>query len=138
MLLGYPCLGPPRPGLDANRAIAVVRAAGFVGLTERFADSLLLLKRTFDFDARAPRMPPGSTLERRAGLRQSAYTPEDLKEGLAELKHWRTPDHDVYEVAAQLFDERFRRSGEEILDLVLSLPSRRRLAASSDCGNSNT
>ena len=44
-------------------------------------------------------------------------------------KHWRTPDHDVYEVAAQLFDERFRRSGEEILDLVLSLPSRRRLAA---------
>ena len=51
MLLGYPCLGPPRPGLDANRAIAVVRAAGFVGLTERFADSLLLLKRTFDFDA---------------------------------------------------------------------------------------
>ena len=82
MLLGYPCLGPPRPGLDANRAIAVVRAAGFVGLTERFADSLLLLKRTFD--------------------------------------------------------ERFRRSGEEILDLVLSLPSRRRLAASSDCGNSNT
>ena len=61
MLLGYPCLGPPRPGLDANRAIAVVRAAGFVGLTERFADSLLLLKRTFDFDARAPRMPPGST-----------------------------------------------------------------------------
>ena len=100
-----------------------------MGLTERFADSLLLLKRTFDFDARAPRMPPGSTLERRAGLRQSAYTPEDLKEGLAELKHWRTPDHDVYEVAAQLFDERFRRSGEEILDLVLSLPSRRRLAA---------
>ena len=74
-------------------------------------------------------MPPGSTLERRAGLRQSAYTPEDLKEGLAELKHWRTPDHDVYEVAAQLFDERFRRSGEEILDLVLSLPSRRRLTA---------
>ena len=74
-------------------------------------------------------MPPGSTLERRAGLRQSAYTPEDLKEGLAELKNWRTPDHDVYEVAAQLFDERFRRSGEEILDLVLSLPSRRRLAA---------
>ena len=57
------------------------------------------------------------------------YTPEDLKEGLAELKNWRTPDHDVYEVAAQLFDERFRRSGEEILDLVLSLPSRRRLAA---------
>ena len=40
------------------------------------------------------------------------------------LKNWRTPDHDVYEVAAQLFDERFRRSGEEILDLVLSLPSR--------------
>ena len=74
-------------------------------------------------------MPPGSTLERRAGMRQSAYTPEDLKEGLAELKHWRTPDHDVYDVAAQLFDERFRRSGEEILDLVLSLPSRRRLTA---------
>ena len=74
-------------------------------------------------------MPPGSTLERRAGDRMKAYTPEDLKEGLAELKHWRTPDHDVYEVAAQLFDERFRRSGEEILDLVLSLPSRRRLAA---------
>ena len=131
MLLGHPCLGPPRPGLDADRAAAVVRAAGFVGLTERFADSLLLLKRTFDFDARAPRMPPGSTLERRAGLRQSAYTPEDLKEGLAELKHWRTPDHDVYDVAAQLFDERFRRSGEEILDLVLSLPSRRRLAQGS-------
>ena len=43
----------------------------------------------------------------------------------------RTPDHDVYEVAAQLFDERFRRSGEEILDLVLSLPSRRRLAQGS-------
>ena len=86
---------------------------------------MLLLKRTFDFDARAPCMPPGSTLERRAGLRQSAYTPEDLKEGLAELKHWRTSDHDVYEVAAQLFDERFRRSGEEILDLVLNLPSRR-------------
>ena len=63
MLLGYPCLGPPRPGLDAGRAAAVVRAAGFVGLTERFADSLLLLKRTFDFDARAPRMPPGSTRE---------------------------------------------------------------------------
>ena len=62
-------------------------------------------------------------------MRAPAYTPEDLKEGLAELKHWRTPDHDVYEVAAQLFDERFRRSGEEILDLVLSLPSRRRLAA---------
>ena len=61
-------------------------------------------------------------------MRASAYTPEDLKEGLAELKNWRTPDHDVYEVAAQLFDERFRRSGEEILDLVLSLPSRRRLA----------
>ena len=54
-------------------------------------------------------------------MRASAYTPEDLKEGLAELKNWRTPDHDVYEVAAQLFDERFRRSGEEILDLVLSL-----------------
>ena len=64
-------------------------------------------------------------------MRASAYTPEDLKEGLAELKNWRTPDHDVYEVAAQLFDERFRRSGEEILDLVLSLPSRRRLAAAS-------
>ena len=39
--------------------------------------------------------------------------------------------YDVYDVAAQLFDERFRRSGEEILDLVLSLPSRRRLAATS-------
>ena len=63
-------------------------------------------------------------------MRTPAYTPEDLKEGLAELKHWRTPDHDIYEVAAQLFDERFRRSGEEILDLVLSLPSRRRLATS--------
>ena len=47
-------------------------------------------------------------------------------------KHWRTPDHDVYEVAAQLFDERFRRSGEEILDLVLSLPSRRRLTLQAD------
>ena len=59
----------------------------------------------------------------------------DLREPelvVAELKNWRTPDHDVYEVAAQLFDERFRRSGEEILDLVLSLPSRRRLAATAD------
>ena len=29
-------------------------------------------------------MPPGSTLERRAGLRQSAYTPEDLESAAAD------------------------------------------------------
>ena len=47
----------------------------------------------------------------------------ERRQGLAEIVE--------REVAAQLFDERFRRSGEEILDLVLSLPSRRRLAATS-------
>ena len=79
----------------------------------------------------APRCPI-RFLERRQGLAEIVERgPGVLVERprVAELKHWRTPDHDVYEVAAQLFDERFRRSGEEILDLVLSLPSRRRLTA---------
>ena len=66
-------------------------------------------------------MPRPSAAERRP--KKPAYAPEDLSEGLAELKTWRTPDHDVYDVAARFFDERFRRSGKEILDFVLSLPA---------------
>jgi hypothetical protein len=53
MLLGFPCFARVEEELDAGRAISIVRAAGFVDLTERFADSLLLFRRTFDFDTRA-------------------------------------------------------------------------------------
>lgn len=120
MLLGYACYAQVEEELDAGRAISIVRAAGFVGLTERFADSLLLFRRTFDFDTRA-RMPRPSAAERRP--KKPAYAPADLSEGLGELRGWRTPDHDVYDVAVRLFDARFRRSGEEILDFVLSLPA---------------
>jgi len=96
MLTGFPCVGPTTVlAEDVRAAVAAVSKLGFVGLTERWTESVCLFHRTFGL----PRPKRAQALNSRAG---NIYGEEER--GAA-----RDPaDEAVYAEAARVFAARLR------------------------------
>lgn len=118
MVLGFGCRARAAAArLDVAAAAARLEGSAFLGVTDRWTDTLILLRRTFTLekavaakrDASAQRAP-------------RAYDDEDLRRGLAVLAGWRTRDHELHAAAAAIFERRLRRSDDEELEEVLGLP----------------
>ena len=99
MLTGVPCVGPTTVlAEDVRAAVAAVSKLGFVGLTERWTESVCLFHRTFGL----PRPKRAQALNSRAG---NIY-------GEAERGAARDPaDEAVYAEAARVFAARLRERG---------------------------
>ena len=96
MLTGFPCVGPTTVlAEDVRAAVAAVSKLGFVGLTERWTESVCLFHRTFGL----PRPKRAQALNSRAG---NIYGEEER--GAA-----RDPaDEAVYAEAARVFAAKLR------------------------------
>ena len=122
MILGFGCYArTPASKLDLGAAVARLESSAFVGISERWTDSLILLRRTFDVDAAAW----ASKLDAGVQRQPRPYSDAQRDAGLRALAAWRTADHDLYEVATRIFQARLDLSDDEELGAVLDLPERR-------------
>lgn len=118
MVLGFGCRARAAAArLDVAAAAARLEGSAFLGVTDRWTDTLILLRRTFTLEkAVAPKRDASAQRAPRA------YDDEDLRRGLAALAGWRTRDHELHAAAAAIFERRLRRSDDEELEEVLGLP----------------